>query len=81
MRKINEERYLKKLDWCPPGRRRRRRRRKEGENSKFVDAGSNNRLREKGINNMECIDMEDWRRKIELKFFTRCDVRTLILCA
>ena len=35
--------------------RRRRRRRKE-------------RIREKGANNMEWIDREEWRRKIELKF-------------
>ena len=26
------------------------------------------RIREKGANNMEWIDREEWRRKIELKF-------------
>ena len=34
---------------------------------KFVDAGSNSGMREKGSNNMEWINREEWRRKIKLK--------------
>jgi hypothetical protein len=33
------------------------------ETSKFLDTESNNEMTEKAINNMNLIDMEEWRRK------------------
>ena len=48
------------VEWCPPGRRRKRRPR----NSWMQEVTSG--MREKGINSMEWIDREEWRRKIEL---------------
>ena len=61
MQRMDEKRLLRKiLEWCPPGRR------KKGIPQKSwmqeVAAG----MREKGINNMEWIDREEWRRKIKL---------------
>ena len=38
----------------------------KGKTSKFVDAGSNKRNEGKGINNMERVDREEWRRKLAL---------------
>ena len=35
-------------------------------------------MREKGINNMECVNREEWRRKINLQ--GEKDVQTSILC-
>ena len=35
-------------------------------------------MRDKGFNNMEWIDREEWRGKIKL--YTQKDVETLILC-
>ena len=46
--------------------------------SKFVYAGSNNwNEREKGINNMEWIDWEEWGKKIKPQ--EQKNVKTLIL--
>ena len=46
--------------------------------SKFVDAEVTTGMREKGINIMEWIDREEWRRKTTLQ--AQKDVRTLIYC-
>ena len=46
--------------------------------SKFSDAGSNNwndGMTEKGINNMEWIEREEWRKKIKL--LAQKEVKTL----
>ena len=32
----------------------------------FVNAGVTTGMRDKGINNMELVDREEWRRKIKL---------------
>ena len=37
-------------------------------------------MREKGINNMEWIDREEWRTKIKLKLHSKTDVQTSRLC-
>ena len=60
---MNEERLaLKKLKWCQPGRRRRKERPQISCMQKVTTG-----MREKGINSMEWIDKEEWRRKIKLK--------------
>ena len=48
----------KKLEWRPPGRRKRRPR-----NSWMQEIKTG--MREKGIDDMEWIDREEWGRKIE----------------
>jgi hypothetical protein len=48
------------LEWCPPGRRKGRPR-----NSWMQEVTTG--MREKGINNMEWVDREEWRIKIKLK--------------
>ena len=61
---MNEERLSRKnLGWCLPGRRRRRRRRRtirRNLNSWMQEIKTG--MREKGIDNMEWIDREKWRR-------------------
>jgi hypothetical protein len=53
MQRIHEKRLPRKiLEWCPPGRRRKGRLRNSWMHG----------MREKGINNMEWIDREEWRR-------------------
>ena len=52
------------------------RKRKKGKTSKFVDAGTT----EKGINSIEWIDREEWRRKVKLKLKSQKDVKISILC-
>ena len=38
-------------------------------------------MREKGINNLEWVKREEWRRKIKLKLKAQKDVQTSRLCA
>ena len=47
------------LEWCPPGRRKERSR-----NSWMHEVTTV--IREKGINNMEWIDREEWKIGIKL---------------
>ena len=62
VQRIDEERLPRKiLEWCPLGKRRKGRPRKSW--MQGVTTG----MREKGINNMEWVDREEWRRKIKLK--------------
>ena len=57
----NEEKLPQTImEWCPSGRRRKGRH----QNSWMLEATTG--IREKGINNMEWINKEEWRRKIEL---------------
>ena len=44
---------------------------KKWKTSKFVDEG----MRQKGINNLQLVDRERWRRKIKLKLYTQKDVK------
>ena len=37
-------------------------------------------MRERGINNLEWVNREGWRRKIKFKILAQKDVKTLILC-
>jgi len=46
---------------CPPAQARKKKKRKT---SKFVKLTAG--MREKGINNMEWIGREEWRRKIKI---------------
>ena len=49
---------------------------KKRKTSKFVDAGSKTTgMRDKGINNMEWVNREEWRR--EIKFLGPKDLKTL----
>jgi hypothetical protein len=58
---MNEERlHQKKLECCPSGRRRTRKPR----NSMLQEVTTG--MREKGINKMEWIDREEWRKKLKL---------------
>ena len=60
LQKMNEVRLLRKiLERCPLGRRKGRPR-----NSWMQEVTTG--IREKGINNMEWIDREEWRRKVKL---------------
>ena len=59
------------LTCCPPGRRRRRKDRPRNSWMQEVTTG----MREKGINNVEWIDREEWKRKIKLQ--TQNDVKIL----
>ena len=73
MRRMKEERLPQNiLGWCPPGRRGKGR----PQNSEMQEVTSG--TRERGINNMEWIDREEWRRKIKHK--SQKDVKTSILC-
>ena len=63
------------LQWCPPRRRRRRRRKGRPLNSWVQEVIPG--MGEKGINNMEWIDREEWKRKINLE--TLNDVETSVL--
>ena len=67
---MNKERLTqkKKIVWCPPGRKRKGRPR----NSWLQEVRTG--MREKGIDSMEWIKREEWRRKIKT-----C-VETLIFC-
>ena len=57
---MNEKRLSQKsLEGCPP--KRRRKRKGKPQNSRMQEV-----MREKGIDNMELIDREEWRRKIKL---------------
>ena len=47
------------LEWCPPGRRRK------GRPRNLLMQQVTIGRREKGINNMEWIDREEWRRKAQ----------------
>ena len=53
-------RAKKILEWCPAGRRRKGR----SQNSWMQKVTTG--MRKKGINNMQWIDREEWRRKIKL---------------
>ena len=57
--RMNEERlHRKTLEWCPPGRRIKGR----PQNSCMQEVTTG--IRNKGIDNMEWIDREEWRRKV-----------------
>ena len=62
VKRMNEERLPRKiLKWCPSGRRRRRRRRrKERPRNSWMQEVITG-MREKGINNMVWVDLEEWR--------------------
>ena len=49
------------LEWCPPGRRKIKGR---SRNSWMQEVTTG--MREKGTNNIEFVDREEWRRKIKL---------------
>ena len=67
MQRMNKVRLHKKIGMMSNWKKKKRK------TSKFVDATG---MREKGINNMEWIDREEWRRKIKLQ--VQKDVKTLI---
>ena len=68
---MNKERLPQKiLEWFPPARRNGRPR-----NSWMQEVTTG--MKEKGINNMELVDREEWRRKIKLQALK--DVQTSIL--
>ena len=55
---MNEERLPRKmLEWCPSGRRRRKGR---PQNSSMQEVKSE---REKGFNDFDWMDREEWRRR------------------
>ena len=61
VQRMNEERLPRIILWFRPGRRRRRKGRPRNSWKQEVTV-----MREKGTNNMEWIDREEWRRKIKL---------------
>ena len=64
---MNDERIPQKiLKFYPPGRRRRRIKRRKGRPRNSWMEEVTTVMREKGINNMEWVDREEWRRKIKL---------------
>ena len=76
LRRMNEEKLpWRFLEWCLLGRRRRKWRTRNS----WIQ-GVTTGMREKGINSMECIEKEGWRRKIKLQLATQKDVKILILC-
>ena len=67
---IDEKRLPRKiLEWCPPGGRRKRRPRNSW--MKEVTRG----MREKGINNMELVDREELRKKLNFRHKKMCKHR------
>ena len=57
---MDEERSPRKIvDWCPPGRR------KKGKPRKSWIQEVTTVMREKGVNNIECIDREECTRRIK----------------
>ena len=53
---------------------------KKGKTSEFVDAGDYNRKeRERGIGDLEWVDKEGWRKKIDLPSSEK-DVKTSRIC-
>ena len=61
MPRLDQERLPTRiLEWCPPGRRRKERPRKSG--MQEVTTG----MRERGIDDLEWVDREGWRKKINL---------------
>ena len=58
---MDKERILENLEWCPPGKRRKGRPR----NSWMLEVTTGKW--KKGINNIEWIDMEEWRRNNTIK--------------
>ena len=73
VKRMDEERLPQKiLQQCLPGRRRRRRRKGRPRNSWMQEVTTGRR--EKGINNMEWVDREEWRIKIKLKLQAKEDV-------
>ena len=65
---MNQERLPRRiLEWCPPGRRRRRRRRRRKvrpRNSWIQEVRTG--MRKKRIGDLECVEREGWRKKINL---------------
>ena len=60
VQRMDEERQPRKiLESCPHGRRRRKGRPRNSWTQEVTG------MREKGINNMEWIDREEWRREIK----------------
>ena len=61
VQRLHEKRLHRKiLEWCPPGRKRKGRPRNSWVQEVTKGMG------EKGINNMEWVDWEVWRRKMKL---------------
>ena len=50
-----------------------KKKKKKGKTSKFVDAGRNNWMREKGINSMKWIDWAEKKNKIKNLDADRCE--------
>ena len=69
VRIMNEERLPQHiLELCPPGRRRRRKGRPRNLWIQELTTG----MREKGINNMEWVEREEWRRERHRKMCKLC---------
>ena len=61
VKRMEQERLPRRiLEWCPPGRRRNRRPRITW--MQDVTTG----MREQGIGDLEWVDIEEWRNKINL---------------
>ena len=61
VQRIDQERIPRRnLEWCPAGRRRKERSR----NSWMQEVTT--RMRERGIGDLEWVDREGWRKKINL---------------
>ena len=74
VQRMDEERLPRKiLECCPPGRKR-----KGIPGNSWVQKVT--RMKENGINNMEWVDREEWKKKIKCKLWARKDVQTLRLC-
>ena len=59
VQRMDEERLPRIiLEWCPPGRKRRKGRRR---NSWMQEVTTG--MREKGIDSMEWVEREEWRRE------------------
>ena len=61
VQRMDQERLTRRiLEWCPPGRRRKRRPR----NSWMQEVKTG--MRERGIGDLEWVDREGWRKKINV---------------
>jgi hypothetical protein len=76
MRKMNEEKLPQKISNSVHLEEEEEEEEKEHRNSWIQEVTTG--IREKGINNMEWIDRQEWRR--EMKLDAQKDVKTLILC-
>ena len=74
VQRMDQERLPRRiLEWCPPGRRRKGRPRKSW--MQEVTTG----MREQGIGDLEWIDRERWRKKINI-LQAQKDVKTPRIC-